>query len=75
MKSDCYNQFNFQILSPSFFLALWQWFKKWRNFRNTKMVEYDGKQWPKGCRLTSNESGHLFIAPPGTPEDEIVVTL
>lgn len=65
----------FSMLSPSFFRAMWQWFKKWRHFRSTKMVMFNGHSWPKGCRLTSNESGDLFIAPPGTPEEEIVVTL
>lgn len=63
------------MLMPNFFISFWQWFRKWRNFRNTTMVEYDGKKWPKGSALTSDESGRLFIAPPGTPKEEIVVTL
>lgn len=63
------------MLEPYFFRALWKWFMKWRNFRKTTMVEYDGKKWPKGSKLTSDESGRLFIAPPGTPKEEIVVSL
>lgn len=63
------------MIESSFFVGLWHWFRKWRNFRNTTMVKYDGKKWPKGSSLAADESGRLFIAPPGTPKDEIVVTL
>jgi len=65
----------FSMLHPPFFQALLQWLRKWFAYRSTKTVEYDGQKWPKGSRLTSDESGNLFIAPPGTPNDEIVVTL
>lgn len=65
----------FAMLEPSFFRAFLTWFRKWRNFRTESMVEYDGKKWPKGSKLASDESGNLFIAPPGTPKEEIVATL
>jgi len=33
---------------------------------------YDGKRWPVGTRLTSDESGEIIEASSDTPEDEIV---
>jgi len=66
----------FSMLEPNFFRALWKWFRKWRNFRKEiVMVEYDGRKFPKGSRITSKENGELIIAPAGTPDNEIVVTL
>lgn len=36
------------------------------------MVEYDGQWFPEGSKLTSKENGEVIMAPPGTPDEEII---